>query len=95
MIYKRAFFILSNIFDLESKLEKAYRPEGVKKWGFSDYADMVYEVYVTNYNGKSKSGSFGFWVHDEDEDTAYKLAIKRVIKCLVWTYKVRFSKWLK
>lgn len=95
MIYKEIFFKLAKVFGLKSELNKIYRPSGVKNWGFSDYADMVYEVYVTNYNGKPKNCSFGFWAHDEDEDTAYKLAIKRVIKCLVWTYKVRFSKWLK
>ncbi len=95
MIYKRIFLMLVKTFDLKSELKKTYKPEGVKNWGLSDYADMVYELYVTNYNDKSKSGSFGFWTHHEDEDTVYKMALKRAIKYLVWTYKIRFSKWLK
>ena len=95
MIYKRIFLMLVKTFDLKSELKKIYRPEGVKNWGFSDYADIVYEVYVTKYKIGVKNASFGFWVHHEDEGTAYKLALNKAIKFLIWTYKVRLNKWLK
>ena len=95
MIYKWIFLKLTKVLGLKSELNKIYRPSGVKNWGLSDYADVVYEVYVSQYNFGMKNASFGFWVRHEDENTAYKLALNKAIEFLVWICKVRFSKWLK
>ena len=95
MIYKKMFIALANMFGLRSELKRVYRPEGIKNWGLSDHADTVYQVYVTNYDVGIKNCSFGFWVNNEDEDTAYKMAFNKTVTFLIWSYKMKFKKWLK
>lgn len=94
MFYKKILQSLIPLFDLNVEERKLYRPEGVTYWGFSDYADEVYEVYVS-ISVKDHHGSFGYWVHDEECDMAYKKALKKLFSHVKWSYKIRLGRWLR
>lgn len=94
MFYKKILDIMVSLFGIEYEEKKLYRPEGIMQWGFSDYADEVYEVYVSLSN-KDHNGSFGYWVHDEERDIAYKKALKKVFSHMKWSYIIKIKKWLK
>ena len=94
MFYKKVLQSLILLFDLNVEERKLYRPKGVTYWGFSDYADEVYEVYVSILT-KGHHGSFGYWVHDESLNMAYRKAIIKILSHLVWLYSLRLKKWLR
>lgn len=94
MFYKKIYMTLVPFFGINTEEKKIYKPEGITYWGYSDYADMVYEVY-TSFVSKDHNGSFGYWVHDEEIDGAYKKALGKIFSHIKWSYKVRFEKWLK
>lgn len=94
MFYRKVLQSLIPLFNLKVEEKKLYRPEGVVYWGYSDYANEVYEVYVS-ISYKDHNGSFGYWVHDEERDMAYKKALKKVFYNMKWSYGIRLKKWLK
>ena len=94
MFYKKILDIMVSLFGIKYEEKKLYRPEGVVYWGLSDYADEVYEVYVS-ISTKDHSGSFGYWVHDEERDIAYKKAVKKAFSHMKWSYIIKTKKWLK
>ena len=90
-MYKKIFLVLIKIFKLKTTNEILYKPEGITKWGYSDEADQVYQIYV---GSNTKNLGFGFYVHDDVEGKAYKKAIIETISNLKWFYKTKYRKWI-
>lgn len=80
------------------KIEKKVRtkPIGITDWELSDTSNVVFEIYITNFKTLNDShASFCFWVHGDTYDEAAEMAIIRLMKSLVWSYKIKVKKWLR
>lgn len=94
MVYSKLFNTLVTLTNVRTEKKILRRPEGVVKWGYSDNSDVVTEIYVTNF-AKDHHGSFGFWVHGDTDEEAYKKALIHLVKSLKWAYKVKIERWLR
>ena len=80
------------------KIEKKVltKPIGITDWELSDTSNVVFEIYITNFKTLNDGHApFYFWVHGDTYDEAAEMAIIRLMKSLVWSYKIKVKKWLR
>ena len=94
-MYEKIFKFLARFFNLKTEIKVLTRPDGMEHWGYSDYSDSVYQLYVTNYNKNGDNGLFGFWKHSEELEDVYRQGIIKLCSNLKWAYTIRIKRWLK
>lgn len=83
-MFRKILDILVSLTHVKMTVKEVKRTEG----------EMVFEIYITNYN-KYHNGSFGFWEYGCTYEEAAKKAVKHLLTSLKWSYKTRIKKWLR
>lgn len=83
-MFRKILDILVSLTHVKMTTKEVKRTEG----------EMVFEIYITNYN-IHHNGSFGFWEYGCTYEESAKKAVKHLLTSLKWSYKIRIKKWLR
>ena len=83
-MFRKILDILVSLTHVKMTTKEVKRTEG----------EMVFEIYITNYN-IHHNGSFGFWEYGCTYEEVAKKAVKHLLTSLKWSYKIRIKKWLR